>query len=435
MVKTRPATFSEYASALEQRLEALRVALSAAVDVAVPPEGRTVRTFARQMNLRRAAAHKVLLLASTSQPAIGLPAWLGPATWRSVVEALRSRGVPDPAVAGLHKAIKEVDTLRKIDSSQQWMVRLAAAGGLDTAAERATSLAKRKAVYEATIALSGISARARVARYVLAPSSTPGRVDVLQWTVFEGLRRTRPGPPWRLAPGLSPPGESSATDRVCAIVDAGDHTPLVPEFSSPEAAGDAIESGVEPNDLAFGSRRLSLGSWLGGPDVAIRATFALMRRAIGSAFAVEKEDHADFQVGATPPMEWLMLDLLVDRRLQLGSVPIAGLFPSRAEPGSRRDLVSGRLPVEANVNEVEWSVTGKRKPELPLPREFDWFRSLDEKILERSSQLLGDDGAAPCDRFRCWRVVVHYPPVPSILTAGFRLPAPPRARTPRSRRG
>ena len=123
MVKTRPATFSEYASALEQRLEAVRVALSAAVDVAVPSEGRTVRSFARQMNLRRATAHKILLLASTSQPAIGLPAWPGPATWRSVVEALRSRGVPDPAVAGLLKAIKEVDTLRKIDSSQQWMVR------------------------------------------------------------------------------------------------------------------------------------------------------------------------------------------------------------------------------------------------------------------------------------------------------------------------
>ena len=427
--------YPSYLHELQLAFGSLRSALARVIDAVVPPQGRTVRSCARQLDLRAGVTYKLLTLASASDPATGLNSMLGRPAWQTVVKALRSRGAAESDLQQLAEAVSKAERLRKLDPARQWMVRIAAAGGQDSDQELKARLELRRSSFQITAEILGVSAKARIARFVMAPSATAGRIDVLQWTVFEDLRRVRPGPPTRLVPRFPPPSAAVPAGRPRAVVDAGDCCPLVPDLSSPAIAGHVILSNEEEPGARFPGGSVSLAASPGtGPS--LRATFAAITPATGSLFAEHDADEVTFDVGANLPVEWLMLDLLVDRRIELASIPRAGLFASRDGLGHWEY----QLPVKTPIEEIEPAVS-KQRGRFSLPSGFSWFRALDAEILERSDRLLHGAGVPPPERFRCWRVAVRYPLLSTLLWAGFRLPlreplthAVARRRSPRNAR-
>ena len=261
MAPRPPDDYPAFVAQLRSCFDVLKRSLSEAIDEAVPTEGRTVRSCARQLDLKRGLVHKLMQLASTSDPGTCLGVMPGASAWRTIVEALARRGVAAKRLTSLETAVQAALRAAKVEPARRWMLQLAAAGALDTAAEQKVSLGIRRSGFDAASAVLGLSARARVALFVLAPSSVPDRVDLLQWTVFEGLRRHRPGQPWRLVSSLPPPNAELPPGRVWSIVDAGDRCPLVPDLSSPAASGSAI---VATPPVA--------GSPVEGSQVALAAT-------------------------------------------------------------------------------------------------------------------------------------------------------------------
>lgn len=145
-----------------------------------------------------------------------------------------------------------------------------------------------------------------------------------------------------------------------------------------------------------------------------------------------EEDLVHLEVGANLPLEWLMLEILIDRRLELGTVPVTGLFASRQRARADGRLMDHRLPVEAAIEEMEPDPSSRGNA-FSLPKAWSWFRPLHAEILDRSNRMLGGEGS-PAERFRCWRVAVAYPHSPSLLWAWFRMPLHDQAATSRRRR-
>lgn len=435
MAPRPPDDYAAFVAQLRSCFDVLKRSLSEAIDEAVPTEGRTVRSCARQLDLKRGLVHKLMQLASTSDPGTCLGVMPGASAWRTIVEALAQRGVAAKRLTSLETAVQAALRAAKVEPARRWMLQLAAAGALDSAAEQKVSLGIRRSGFDAASAVLGLSARARVALFVLAPSSVPDRVDLLQWTVFEGLRRHRPGQPWRLVSSLPPPNAELPPGRVWSIVDAGDRCPLVPDLSSPAASGSAIVATPPVAGSPVEGSQVALAATLGDrPDsnAELRATFAAISPQAGPAHADSEEDLVHLEVGANLPLEWLMLEILIDRRLELGTVPVTGLFASRQRARADGRLMDHRLPVEAAIEEMEPDPSSRGNA-FGLPKAWSWFRPLHAEILDRSNRMLGGEGS-PAERFRCWRVAVAYPHSPSLLWAWFRMPLHDQAATSRRRR-
>jgi len=435
MAPRPPDDYPAFVAQLRSCFDVLKRSLSEAIDEAVPTEGRTVRACARQLDLKRGLVHKLLQLSATSDLGTCLGAMPGPSAWRTIVEALARRGVAAKRLTSLETAVQAALRSAKVEPARRWMLQLAAAGGLDSAAEQKVSLEIRRSGFDAASAMLGLSARARVALFVLAPSSVPDRVDLLQWTVFEGLRRHRPGQPWRLVSSMPPPDAELPPGRARSIVDAGDRCPMVPDLSSPAASNAAIVATPAVARSHVEGSQVALAATLGDrPDsnAELRATFAAIAPQVGQVHAEGEEDLVHLEVGANLPLQWLMLEILIDRRLELGTTPIAGLFASRQRARGEGWPMEGRLPVETSIEEIEPD-PASRGNAFGLPKAWSWFRPLHAEILDRSNRMLGGEGS-PAERFRCWRVAVAYPHSPSLLWAWFRMPLHDQAATSRRRR-
>lgn len=419
---TKP-DYQTYLQELGACLAALQVALSAAVDRAVPIEGRSVRSCAMRLGLRKGIVHKVFQLAASAEPGVCLPAMLAPRSWKSLHEALSRQGIDGDTLSRLQQAAAAARRMMSEEVAPRWMIELAAAGGLDSAEAAQARLTQRANAFELSASMLGLSAELRLAQWFLAPSREPGRIDVLSWTLFDGLRRTTPGEPWRLAPQMPPPVAGSE-DRVGAtpIVDAGELCPLVPDLSSPPASAGGLIPRFEQRAWGGPGGSIMLAPSLESRSTSIRAVFAKMERALGAMTSEREEDQPQIEVGANLPLASMVAEMWVDRRIDLASEPVVGMFArSQRHRDSGWQTLDQRLPVEAMFEEVEFAAKAAGGRGVGRPAALRKVASVCDAILERSARLLPGDGPA-VDRFRCWRVVVPHPPEPSIMWVGLRMP-------------
>ncbi len=434
--------YPTYLQELGASLVALQAALSAAVDQAVPIEGRSVRSCAMRLGLRRGMVHKVFQLAASVEPGVCLPAMLAARTWNTLIEALARQGVGEASLSRLRDAAAAASRLNSEDFAPRWMIELAAAGGLDSSEEARARLKQRASAFELSASMLGLSAELRLAQWFLAPSCAPGRIDVLSWTVFNGLRRTTPGEPWRLAPQMPPPVAGSE-DRVGAtpIVDAGELCPLVPDLSSPQASAGGLIPRFEQRAWGGPGGSIMLAPVLESRGRSFRAVFAKMEPSLGAVTSEREEDQPQIEVGANLPLASMVAELWVDRRIDFASEPVVGMFArSQRHRDSGWQSLDQRLPVEATFEEIELGVELAGGRGKGRPAALRKVANVYDAILERSCQLLPGEGPV-ADRFRCWRVIVPHPPEPSIMWVGIRMPirsAKPTEGAPRrapSRRG
>lgn len=436
MIPTEQASSSSFTDVLD-RLQAafatLRVNLSATLVTVMPQENWRVRAWAMRLDIGRSLAHNMLQLATVNDVAVGLTAMPGENGWNLILEALRTAGVEEDRCASLRRAVQRIQELTKGDAAKRTTLRLLAAGGLEDKGAQRAMLDIRRRFQQAALELWGLGARGRLSTYVVSPSpKSEDRVDVAAWMAFDGLRRLRAGPPWPVSPALVSQGRAGRSGDASlpplgeTFGDASEWSPLVVDLSSPEA----IEGGLCRYDEfvdAWSPGWITLAHDAPPSDKGMHAVFGRMLPSVGSRWAQDSDDAVNLSIGGHLPLEWIGIEVAVDRSLGLGSRPSAGLYLHEQSYSHGRWKATHRLPIAVEIEEVgaETEADASGVERFALPHAQRSLRSWHSEILARSGERFGCSREAFDERFRLWRAIVKYPPLPSYLWIGWDLPARP----------
>ncbi len=436
MNSTKPASssnFTDLLGRLQPAFSTLRQILFTALATVIPEDGWRVRAWAMRLRIGRTLAHNMLQLATVNDLAVGLTAMPGASGWKRILEALRDAGVDEDMLAMLRLVVREVHDLMKGDAAKRTTLRLLAAGGLEDESAQRAMLDIRRRFHQAALELWGLGARGRRATYVVAHSAQgPDRVDLAAWMVFDGLRRLRPGPPWPVAPSIGAPAPGDESEdailppRGEAFGGTSELSPLVADLSSP----DAIQGGLcRYGDFVdeWSADWITLAHDVPPSDTGMQAVFGRMLPSAGARWADGGDDAVNLSIGGHLPLEWISIEVAIDRRIELGSRPSAGLFLHEQSYGQGRWKATHRLPIAVEVEEVgveaDAAASGVERFELPTPQRD--LRTRHAEILARSGVRLGCPREAFGEKFRLWRAIVEYPPLPSYLWIGWDLPVEP----------
>lgn len=235
------------------------------------------------------------------------------------------------------------------------------AGGGDSPAERD---ARRRARADARLAAArmwGIEARTSLRVFMLAPGRD-GAVDAVYFNLLEGVRRLRPGAPWRIItptlrfrPEAAAPGSSELDGALRdarraggPLVPGGAHEPVIDELSDRAALAEIARSDADGGDLFFHGDglnptkrlRIAWGEYLPGVGTATAATpggVAALRTAVQLPVArtvLRTYFHRDLRRGSDPSSSFTIALDAVGR-------PAAFERPMRLVPDAEVERVAG----------------------------------------------------------------------------------------------
>ena len=159
---------------------------------------------------------------------------------------------------------------------------------------------------------------------------------------------------------------------------------------------------LPPMDLSDegGTAVYELGPGPIGRGGAFDLFFGSTARALGSRFATQPGEAADFGCTISAPCEAAQTDLIVHRDCGLAAEPTAALYAHLGVAGHGRHE-RDRLPIEPQRVEL-----GRYPPVVDSPLDVDYTRLV--------AHALGQLGWA-ADAFAATRFVMDYPPFPSTL--------------------
>ena len=261
----------------------------------------------------------------------------------------------------------------------------------------------RKLAFRGASGLWGVQVGSRVTAQFLAPSrDDPNMCDAAQIAGLSRVRRFRPIPRWpvfRL-------GKFTGSDRPAPIdgrepIDpaCAEHPGLIPEFCE----------GERP-ELFSTQRGEGLYYEIGDGPIGKRGEFTLyfghIQRNYVWRYARSSEGVASLVAAVTMPAEVLLFDLFVHRDLAQGLTPQCSVFGKLWEEGGTFDA-SARLPIEEEINDLG---RGVRVDTSLVPR----YDELVSRVFQRAGWNAGE--------FHCFRLVLDYPPMSSVVAMNIRLP-------------
>jgi hypothetical protein len=405
-------TDDSYESLLQevgQLAEEVRSALRQCFETTLLP-GTGARGCGRALGLRRNLAWKAYAVANSADLPSLLRALPGDAGWVLVFEALERTGRCEPEmISALRTAVSALASRISEEQLDPAALRAIGSGSLESATERRAMLRSRRASFTASKQIYGVYAKARIGAFLVAPSTEPGEpmVDLAALTIFEGLDRTRPGPPFPFYHRIRTHQAEVSGTRLGGDLMPSDLAPMIPALSSEaivpeEVRVGPLSKGVQSDYFEFVRRsRRRLGP--------LRVAFAECSRRVASPFVHGSDTHAELRMPTAMPVETVVFDVLIHRDLPLGSEPAASLYGHAADH-SRATVwhENHRLPLEGDCSE-----TGS----LRLPQSFSEVRSAYDDLLSLGAETIG----VPLANFRAYRVVVPWPPMHSSLLVTWRL--------------
>ncbi|MGA1044827.1 MAG: hypothetical protein ACO3ZY_06465 [Phycisphaerales bacterium] len=389
--------------------EAVRSSLRRCFETALLP-GTGARGCGRALGLRRNLAWKAYAVANSADLPSLLRALPGDNGWALVFEALEQTGRCEAeAIATLRTAVSALATRISEERLDPAALRAIGSGSLESAAERRAMLRSRRSAFTASKQIYGVHAKARIGAFLVAPSTEPGEsmVDLAALTIFEGLDRTRPGPPFPFYHRIRTHQAEVSGTRLGGDLMPGDLAPMVPALSSEAIVPEEVRvgpssKGGQPEHFEFVRRsRRRLGP--------LRVAFAECSRRVASPFVHGSDTHAELRMPTAMPVEAVVFDVLIHRDLPLGSEPAASLYGHAADHSRATAWHENhRLPLEGDCSE-----TGS----LRLPQALVDVRAPYDALLKLGAETIG----APLSKFRAYRVVVPWPPMHSSLLITWRL--------------
>ena len=413
--------------ALRVEFTSLLVELRSAVSGAVSPRcspGLGARELARRLGFDKTSGWRVFTLAHDADDVTALRMLPGLRSWTKLISALRALGASAEESARLEHAIKHFEEFiarhRLVRNSLAlWFAPLENCKHFDAAATRV-----RKLAVEAGRAISGLHLQGRIGCYLIAPSADPCIAALAALTIIEGPERA-PGHPdnssafqvyvpmafWKAPDELLKQGFDPSSPL---------QYPLIADLSSPGLASDEVSFSSPPSKRCFelrgrrASRReplyMSFAEFnhSAGPLFATTAVTA-EGTASGASDAADDED-VQFGLPLEQPSDIAVFDVAIHKDVVLASAPRVGLYFTRLPKDA-----SGMIPINSPVR---CAAHLRELDRLDLPTALAHRNETYGALLTHGATELGTRVAD----YRFFRVVIDYPPRPSIAVISWTLP-------------
>ena len=253
----------------------------------------------------------------------------------------------------------------------------------------------RKEGFSAAAATWGVSARMHLATRLVMPGAKPGRVDLVTICGFLGFRRLRSNLPWTIASVTdwdSTEGDALSPEPLPCCSQQG--APLLPLDTTEPVSIRTVHEGrktrfvLQPGRIGVAAATDVLLGWINA-DTA-------------SQFANHPGEQGEHGVFVNTPAESIVHDLLIHNDLAFAKPHEAAAYGMLAGgPGyPSPDAEESRLPVPTPITDLG------RADMLHLAG-FPLYLG----TLKSAAESLGQ----PLSRFRAYRMIASYPPVPSLF--------------------
>lgn len=389
-----PNSFEHEAS---EALSKLRDAVNAAIGEV---GGRDLNSLAlsRRLEIDKSLSWRLVRFAQDQDLFAGSHHLPGDAGLSIFVRAVAAHAGP-AAAAALTDAIGSLDKVVRAHAGGRAAFRALIANCGERAATDDRALEFRKAAFQANSAIWGIAAHARVMLAFLTPGADDG-TDVTLAGGFLGLRRNRRELSWPIARRRVLGHEGRTRQSIAVPLDPAlpmDAPPILAEYSTvaadhllPISTGHGYWYELPEGDI--------------GSAGAIDCIFGERIRGAGPVRRSRTVQPAEVLVRIDVPVEHLLLDVFVDRALQLEAPPSADLYGllgggsgENAVDRERQRMSLAERPEEIGNEPKHWST-----PVYPRHWELvhDCMRWLDRRP----------------SSFRAFRLHVRWPAIPTALT-------------------
>ena len=413
--------------ALRVEFTALLAELRSAVSAAVSPRcspGLGARELARRLGFDKTSGWRVFELAHDADDVAALRMLPGLHSWTKLISALRALGASADELARLEHSVKHFEAFiarhrLARNSLALWFAPSDNSKHFDAAATRI-----RKLAVEAARAITGLHLQARIGCYLIAPSADPCIAALAALTIIEGPERA-PGHPdnssafqvyvpmafWKAPDELLKQGFDPSSPL---------QYPLIADLSSPGLASDEVSFSSPPSKRCFelrgrrASRReplyMSFAEFnhSAGPLFATTAVTA-EGTASGASDAADDED-VQFGLPLEQPSDIAVFDVAIHKDVVLASAPRVGLYFTRLPKDA-----SGMIPINSPVR---CAAHLRELDRLDLPTALAHRNETYGALLTHGATELGTRVAD----YRFFRVVIDYPPRPSIAVISWTLP-------------
>lgn len=361
----------------------------------VAADPNSPQVMSRHLGLDKTLAWKVARLVTVADPLASLDHLPGSSGLGILLEAATSAGAPGQIVERVRCAREAFDRLVEVHGGDRstfdaMLTWLSSAGH-----QRKRAEAARRQSFLGNSATWGLQARVRVGLHLVAPCAADSRrVDTLNIGALHDLRRLHADIRWPLVihktfvddrgPGA---GDDEAMERV-----EDDGAPLIREFcSTPLPTLRALDV---PNGTAW---ELCPGPV--GRTADMTATFGFLRRGVAWHGAATPGEVCEHLTMLNTPVEHLLIDLLVHRSLPTPMPPEA-LLASRMESDAPLAGATGcryLLPLHEALTPIGSVVSTPLLPRHP-------------ELVAMAVERLGRE----LDEFQGYRLVLRYPPIPTV---------------------
>ncbi|MHC4080246.1 MAG: hypothetical protein ACYS15_07110 [Planctomycetota bacterium] len=392
---------------LTSTLRAVRGSLLELIaDVGADP-GRP-QELAQRVGLRPGLVWKVCKVLQETDAYTAIPHVPGSAGLRLFIDAFEKAGAPADAVSRARVAAEAFDRMVEIHSRDRQTL-LAMLGQLAPAQQQqAQREADRKLAYQGNSSTWGVQARLNLSAQFVAPSpEAPEMVDLATVFGLHDFRRLRRTPNWVLMRSVVYDDDGTPRQQR--------RTPIDPE-ASPELplVKDMCESLPEIREVPTRTgRQFELSDGAVGHTAAFSCVFGSYMRPFAGCYRDGANRFGEHPTMLFTPSELLIADLFVHRDLPFNQDPELVLY-SRLFSGVDAEWEareSNRLPVTDPVHELG------SPPVVATPHSPTYPR-LVEKVCDRLGWSL--------EAFRGYRVVMSYPPIPTVLILRYPLPERPK---------
>ena len=417
--------------ALRVEFTALLAELRSAVSAAVSPRcspGLGARELARRLEFDKTSGWRVFELAHDADDVKALRMLPGLRSWTKLISALRALGASADESARLEDSVKHFEAFiarhrLARNSLALWFAPSDNSKNFDAAATRI-----RKLAVEAARAITGLHLQARIGCYLIAPSADPCIAALAALTIIEGPERA-PGHPdnssafqvyvpvafWKAPDELLKQGFDPSSPL---------QYPLIADLSSPGLASDEVSVSSPPSKRCFelrgrrASRReplyMSFAEFnhSAGPlfaPAAVPAAVPAEGTASGGSEAADDED-VQFGLPLQQPKDIAVFDVAIHKDVVLASAPRVGLYFTRLPKDA-----SGMIPINSPVR---CAAHLRELDRLDLPTSLAHRDETYAALLTHGATELGTRVAD----YRFFRVVIEYPPQPSIAVISWTLP-------------
>ena len=375
--------------------------LRAALETVLPRD-TGARACGRALGISRTQGWQAWSLAYAPDLSSATSRLLGRPGWRQLLVAIRRAGYPTLDLERLSNAVAELDLVLVRHQATASDLRSIAAGGRDTTSQAA---AVRKALSrsrQAAELLHGVRGGLNAAATLIGPPNTRSRSRIAFLSLFEGLVRLRPGPPWTLYTAAI----TSSTRHRPRSTTTSVTPPLQTDLSTPDIADRVIRRTTPGGPIEF------VGSDVGTTG-GVRAVFHEL--APGTVPLPADLDVASSLMTTTIPLRTAIFDMLLHRDRPMLGFATASLHAA-SEPIHRlRHGDDGPINFQESCRiPLEQAPVTLATPALP-PR---WRRCEAEYVtgLERAAASIGHR----LDEFELIRLELPDPPLHCSIVLRWR---------------